>query len=91
MTHLRQAYRAEASADENVAIALGHRDEKRRVLGVALRAERERQSIGLRELAKRIGCSPAMLSEIERGTRWSVATVHAACEVLGCVPLDGAA
>ena len=91
MSDLRQAYREEASADEDVAIALGRRDERRRVLGVALRAERVRQSVGLRELAKRIGCSPAMLSEIERGTRWSAGVVHAACDALGRLPNGGAA
>jgi transcriptional regulator with XRE-family HTH domain len=50
-------------------------------LGQKLRAERERQGIALRELARRLGVSPSLISQIERGlvtpsvgTLWSVTT-----------------
>lgn len=86
MTALVQAYREEADADEQIAILRGRRDEARRVLGVALRAERKRQSISLSDLARRIGCTKGMLHDVEKGRRWSTAYVHLACEVLGCLP-----
>lgn len=86
MTHLRQAFREEADADERVAIAIGHRNYARAVMRVALRAERERQGLSLRALARRIECSAAHLSDIETGKRWSAAYVYLACEVLGCLP-----
>jgi transcriptional regulator with XRE-family HTH domain len=37
------------------------------MLGQRLRAERERQSIGLRTLAKRVGVSASLISQVERG------------------------
>jgi transcriptional regulator with XRE-family HTH domain len=53
----------------------------RESLGQKLRAERERQGIALRELARRLGVSPSLISQIERGlvtpsvgTLWSVTT-----------------
>ena len=86
--HLKQAYRAEAEADETVAIALGHRDLARDAMRVSLRAERLRQSIGVREMARTIGCSAAHWSDIELGRRWGTALVHEACRVLGCLPKE---
>ena len=47
-------------------------------IGRRLRAERHRQHVGLRELAKRIGVSPSLLSQIETGkTQPSVSTLYA--------------
>lgn len=50
-------------------------------LGTKLREERLRQDIALRELARRVGVSPSLISQIERGlvspsvgTLWSMAT-----------------
>jgi transcriptional regulator with XRE-family HTH domain len=50
-------------------------------LGAKLRSERERQGMALRELARRVGVSPSLVSQIERGlvtpsvgTLWSLAT-----------------
>jgi transcriptional regulator with XRE-family HTH domain len=50
-------------------------------LGLKLRTERERQGIALRELARRVGVSPSLVSQIERGlvtpsvgTLWSLTT-----------------
>jgi len=86
MDNLRKAYRAEAAADESVAIALGHRDTARDAVRITLRNERLRQGIGLRAMARHIGCSAAHLSDIENGRRWSTPFVHLACERLGCLP-----
>ena len=48
------------------------------MIGRRLRAERHRQHIGLRELAKRVGISPSLLSQIETGkTQPSVGTLYA--------------
>ena len=44
-------------------------DELRRRLGAVLRAHRERQSRRLSEVASEAGCSPAYLSEVERGLK----------------------
>lgn len=47
-------------------------------IGRRLRAERHRQHIGLRELAKRVGVSPSLLSQIETcKTQPSVSTLYA--------------
>lgn len=47
-------------------------------IGRRLRAERHRQHIGLRELAKRVGVSPSLLSQIETAkTQPSVSTLYA--------------
>lgn len=43
----------------------------KRCLGTALREERQRQGITLRAMARQIKCSAAMLSDLERGNRWS--------------------
>jgi transcriptional regulator with XRE-family HTH domain len=43
-------------------------DENRRAsVGRALRAEREHQRIGVRELARRVDVSPSLISQIELG------------------------
>jgi transcriptional regulator with XRE-family HTH domain len=51
------------------------------MVGEKLRAEREKQGITLREMARRVGVSPSLVSQIERGlvmpsvgTLWSMAT-----------------
>lgn len=51
------------------------------VLGGKLRAEREKQGITVREMARRVGVSPSLVSQIERGlvtpsvgTLWSMTT-----------------
>jgi len=70
------------------------RDAERRVGGTAerlvasvgerLRAERERQGISLRELARRIGVSPSAVSQIERGQVMpSVGTLYTLTNELG--------
>lgn len=66
------------------------------VLGARLRAARERQGIGLRALARRLGVSASLLSQIERGkSSPSVATLYAIVTELGIslddLLLDGAA
>jgi transcriptional regulator with XRE-family HTH domain len=50
-------------------------------LGKKLRTERERRGIALREMARRVGVSPSLISQIERelvapsvGTLWSITT-----------------
>lgn len=50
-------------------------------LGTRLRAEREQHGMALREMARRVGVSPSLISQIERGlvtpsvgTLWSMAT-----------------
>lgn len=86
MTSLRQAFRAESDAAQNVARYLGIRDEARAVAGVALLVERQRQGLSYRELAKRVGCSPQTLFDIEHGRRWSDVYFHYACQALGCLP-----
>jgi transcriptional regulator with XRE-family HTH domain len=54
-------------------------DENRRAsVGRALRAERERQRIGVRELARRVDVSPSLISQIELGRALpSVGTLYA--------------
>jgi transcriptional regulator with XRE-family HTH domain/mannose-6-phosphate isomerase-like protein (cupin superfamily) len=53
-------------------------------VGERLRAERERQRISLRELAKRIGLSPSAVSQIERGQVMpSVGTLYTLTNELG--------
>jgi transcriptional regulator with XRE-family HTH domain len=51
------------------------------VLGGKLRAEREKQGVTVREMARRVGVSPSLVSQIERGlvtpsvgTLWSMTT-----------------
>lgn len=53
-------------------------------VGERLRAERERQGISLRELARRIGVSPSAVSQIERGQVMpSVGTLYTLTNELG--------
>ncbi|MCL6442633.1 MAG: helix-turn-helix domain-containing protein [Alicyclobacillus sp.] len=53
-------------------------------LGRKLRAERERKGFGLRELARRIGVSGSLISQIESGkTKPSVSTLYAMVTELG--------
>jgi transcriptional regulator with XRE-family HTH domain len=59
------------------------------VLGGKLRAERERQSISVREMARRIDVSPSLVSQIERGlVTPSVGTLYSMTTELGMV-MDG--
>jgi transcriptional regulator with XRE-family HTH domain len=53
-------------------------------LGGRLRAERLRLGVGLRELARRTGVSPSLVSQIEKGrSRPSVSTLYAMVTELG--------
>jgi transcriptional regulator with XRE-family HTH domain len=55
-------------------------------LGARLRAERERRGMTLREMARRAGVSPSLISQIERGLAApSVGTLYAMTTVLGLV------
>ncbi len=55
-------------------------------LGVRLRAARERSGVSLRELARRVGVSPSLVSQIERGSvKPSVGTLYAMANELGQV------
>jgi transcriptional regulator with XRE-family HTH domain len=60
-------------------------DENRRAsVGRALRAEREQQRIGVRELARRVDVSPSLISQIELGRALpSVGTLYAIANELG--------
>jgi transcriptional regulator with XRE-family HTH domain len=56
------------------------------VLGGKLRAERERQRITVREMARRVDVSPSLVSQIERGlVRPSVGTLWSMTAELGLV------
>jgi DNA-binding XRE family transcriptional regulator len=56
------------------------------VLGARLREERERRGMALREMARRAGVSPSLISQIERGlVAPSVGTLYAMTAVLGLV------
>jgi transcriptional regulator with XRE-family HTH domain len=53
-------------------------------VGSLIRQERERQRLSLRELARRVGVSASMLSQVETGrTRPSVSTIYAIAAELG--------
>jgi transcriptional regulator with XRE-family HTH domain len=55
-------------------------------LGARLRMERERQGMALREMARRAGVSPSLISQIERGlVAPSVGTLYSMTAVLGLV------
>jgi quercetin dioxygenase-like cupin family protein/DNA-binding XRE family transcriptional regulator len=55
-------------------------------LGARLRAERERRGMALREMARRAGVSPSLISQIERGlVAPSVGTLYSMTAVLGLV------
>jgi len=52
-------------------------------LGLSLRAARQRAGLSLRELARRLGVSPSLLSQIENGrSQPSVATLYALAKAL---------
>ena len=58
--------------------------EAKRGLGARLRAAREQAEVSLRELARRIGVSPSLVSQIERGSvRPSVGTLYSMANELG--------
>lgn len=53
-------------------------------VGTLIRRERQRQGLSLRELARRVGVSASMLSQVETGrTRPSVSTIYAIATELG--------
>src|SRR5689334_5195743 len=53
-------------------------------VGALIRRERRRQGLSLRELARRVGISASMLSQVETGrTRPSVSTIYAIATELG--------
>ncbi len=53
-------------------------------IGSLVRREREKQRLSLRELARRVGVSASMLSQVETGrTRPSVSTIYAIATELG--------
>ena len=58
-------------------------------VGSRLRAERERLGIGLRELARRVGVSPSLVSQIELDrVNPSVSTLYALVTELGMTMSD---
>ena len=58
-------------------------------VGNRLRAERERLGIGLRELARRVGVSPSLVSQIELDrVNPSVSTLYALVTELGMTMSD---
>jgi transcriptional regulator with XRE-family HTH domain len=53
-------------------------------VGSLIRRERQRQGLSLRELARRVGVSASMLSQVETDrTRPSVSTIYAIATELG--------
>src|ERR1700727_1094475 len=53
-------------------------------VGSLIRRERQHQGLSLRELARRVGVSASMLSQVETGrTRPSVSTIYAIATELG--------
>jgi transcriptional regulator with XRE-family HTH domain len=53
-------------------------------VGTLIRRERERQKVSLRELARRVGVSASMMSQVETGrTRPSVSTIYSIAAELG--------
>lgn len=69
------------TAAKKAAVAALQPQHDPETLGTKLREERMRQNIALRELARRVGVSPSLISQIERGlvspsvgTLWSMAT-----------------
>lgn len=53
-------------------------------VGTLIRQERERQKVSLRELARRVGVSASMMSQVETGrTRPSVSTIYSIAAELG--------
>ena len=61
----------------------GRRDGLLKEVGARLRRARQQQHIGLRELARRIGVSPSLISQVETGkSEPSVSTLFAICSEL---------
>ena len=78
----------DSTPDEDGVVALRNRAEPA-MLGQRLRTERERQGIGLRTLAKRVGVSASLISQVERGKVMpSVGTLYAIVRELG-LSMDG--
>src|SRR4029450_9038463 len=66
-------------SDETLVDRASLRDD----LGLRLRAARERKNIGLRELARRLGVSASLISQIETGkSEPSINTLFAICSRL---------
>lgn len=79
-----------ASMDESAssAVAAESVDGRNAQVGKRLRAAREKASLSLRELARRVGVSPSFMSQVELGrTAPSVGTLYAIARELG-VSLD---
>src|SRR6188768_773814 len=75
------------SASEQIAGL--DRDFEASKVGHRLRAERERLGIGLRELARRVGVSPSLVSQIELDrVNPSVSTLYAIVTELGMTMSD---
>lgn len=71
----------------NIASADGELEPSR--VGARLRAERERRGISLRELARRVGVSPSLVSQIELDrVNPSVSTLYALVTELGMTMSD---
>lgn len=70
------AFRREVDADRAVQHALGVRDAARLRFAQAVRAERERQGLTLRALARRCQVSPGFLGDLEHGRRWSAVLAY---------------
>jgi transcriptional regulator with XRE-family HTH domain len=76
------------NADPSGAELAAHVDTGPESAGSRLRAERERQGIGLRELARRVKVSPSLISQVELGkARPSVGTLYGIVNELG-ISLD---
>jgi transcriptional regulator with XRE-family HTH domain len=84
MVELMARKRAAASAEEPAATSEGGPE----FVGASLRAERERQRISLRELARRLDLSASLISQVELGkASQSVGTLYAIVSELG-ISLD---
>lgn len=58
-----------------------------RIFGAKVRAARKRRRVGLRALARLAGCSPAYLSDMERGHRpWQGPKAQAVMSLVGVKP-----
>jgi transcriptional regulator with XRE-family HTH domain len=69
---------AEKSASDKSASELARAPERRSAIGSRLRANRTMRHLTLRELARRVGVSPSLISQIETGrSQPSVGTLYA--------------
>jgi transcriptional regulator with XRE-family HTH domain len=77
---------ADPEAGDVVSIARQRNQTRQRLLdglGARLRQAREEKHIGLRELARRLGVSPSLISQIETGkSEPSVSTLFSICSAL---------